>query len=201
VDENVSIFGVLSDQELFNDVIYSPFIRFVAELPAVDFNLSMDVLSLFLEGFDALANKTKVDQIDPSILSNVVERRLLRKSRFFAVQELNQQIDQKVLSDFDRADKKTMIQTMDQTIEQSLQRIYKRPTRDNVRKVAHLIKGSSAQIGARGLYALATKTEKCCEADFDGPLEDIHENFAKFFLMMLHFLKTSRSLYDCQVSM
>jgi hypothetical protein len=196
VDPNVSIMGIFPQNRDFSPdgVVYSPFVRFTAGLPAVDFKLDVEILNLFASGFDALAKHNDVDAFDPAILSDLVRKRILTPNRFFGTQPLNQDMDTIVLDDFETLEERnSMIEVMDQAVTESLHRIYKRPTLDNVRKVAHLIKGASVQIGARALHKLAVKTEKYCEADFDGPQKEVQKVFAEFFLLLLDFLLVSKT--------
>jgi len=198
VDPNVSIIGMLPDSSAMqhDGVLYSAFVRFCAGLPAMDFNIDVETLQLFANGFDAVAKPRDVDAIDPAILTDLVEKRVLSQRRFFGGQTLRQEMDLSVLDDFETAEERnTMIEVFEQNVVDSLQRIYKRPTLDNVRKVAHLIKGASVQIGARALHRLSAKMEKYCESDFDGPQKDVHQVFADFFLLMVDFLLVAKTYF------
>lgn len=197
IDPNVSVVGVFpSHTELpFTNVAYSPFVRFVAGLPAVDFNMTIDKLTFFANGFDAIIKEDSLTSLDPAILGELVRKRLLTPTRFFDGSTLNQDMDLKVLNDFESDEERnSMIEVMDSAVIEALQRIYKRPTLDNVRKVAHQIKGASIQLGARALHRLAAKLEKHCDSDFDGPRSEVNRVFAQFFLLMMNFLLFSKTL-------
>jgi hypothetical protein len=178
---------------------YSPYFRFVYALsrtleelpPCMTETVEEKYWALFAQ-FDMVCGAAQLPEaLDLGVLTFGV----LPASRVVSEAPLDQDIDYDVLVDFGKKEEQAkMVEIMSQVLRESVDRICKCPVREGVRKVAHMIKGSSIQIGARALYFAAAKLEKSCMPGFTGEPEEIKENFCLFMRLIFHFLDTAEDI-------
>lgn len=197
-DPSVIMVGIVKaggDEGVF---AYSPFVRFAhvrrrdIEIPALmSTKVDRKYIPLFAK-FDVVCSASQLDQCDFSLLVGLG----LDHQRFTAQgARLDQNMNGDVLLDFGPPDAQVaMLDSMNQGINEGLDRIHKKPTTESVRKIAHMIKGSSVQIGARALHSCASKLEKSCMEDSQSSSEENWSLYCQFILLLLDFLEVAHSL-------
>ncbi|KAH9258524.1 hypothetical protein BASA81_003026 [Batrachochytrium salamandrivorans] len=194
-DPSVITVGIVKEEGVF---AYSPFVRFAhvrrrdIEIPLLmSTKVDRKYIPLFAK-FDVVCSASQLDKCDFPLLVGLG----LDHQRFTARGSvLDQEMNGEVLLDFGPPDAQVaMLDSMNQGINEGLDRIHKKPTTESVRKIAHMIKGSSVQIGARALHLCASKLEKSCMEDSQCTSEENWSLYCQFILLLLDFLNVSHTL-------